>query len=435
MNNKIQIKRSNGNSLPVGLMAGELAWSDNNASAGGGGANGFLWIGDAGTNIAQYKIGGPGWGLELLDGTTLTTSAGGVSPQLDATVAQFDNSNKIATTAYVDLAVANAEPAMDDISDATIANEADADLIIWNDSATNPNGGTGMWENKPISGHVSLSANGGTIVTNVQDGAVTLGTQTVGPYVSTMIAGDNIDISGEGGEAARVTVKLSDHVTIAGNLTVSGATTTVESSTVSVTDPVFVVGDDSLGDSTDRGISFKWNDDDNAANGGLGNTKEGFFGYDKTDGKFKYIMDATNSSEQFTGATLGNAAFNEINGKLMDSNQDNIAQVGTITNGAWQSVTKIGQAYGGTNIDTSIGNGKDAGVATVTGGVWDIDSNLAVGYGGTGLSTLESNALMVGNGAGAVTMISTLNSNGKLLRVEAGAVSYTHLTLPTTPYV
>ena len=426
MNNKIQIKRSDGNSLPTGLMAGELAWSDNNASAGGGGAAGYLWIGDAGTNIAQHKIGGPGWGLELLDGTTLTTSAGGVSPQLDATVAQFDDSNKIATTAYVDLAVANAEPAMDDISDATIdANTlADADLIIWNASASNPNGGTGMWENKPMSGHVSLSANGGTIVTNVQDGAVTLGTQTVGPYVSTMIAGDNIDISGEGGEAASVTVKLSDHVTIAGNLTVSGATTTVESSTVSVTDPVFVVGDDTLGDSTDRGISFKWNDDDVNANAGAGNTKEGFFGYDKTDGKFKYIMDASNNNEQFTGVTLGDAAFNEINGKLMDSNQDNIAQVGTITNGAWQSVTKIGEAYGGTNIDTSNGNGNSDGVATVTAGGWSVEANLDVGYGGTGLSTLESNALMVGNGAGAVTMISTTGHNGKLLRVESGVPTW-----------
>tara|TARA_B110000495_G_scaffold68764_1_gene58695 strand:+ start:4220 stop:5512 length:1293 start_codon:yes stop_codon:yes gene_type:complete len=421
MNNKIQIKRSDGNSLPTGLMAGELAWSDNNASAGGGGAAGYLWIGDAGTNIAQHKIGGPGWGLELLDSTTLTTGLS--SPSLDANPAQFDRSLKIATTEYVDVAVENAEPAMDDISDAVMTGLADADMMIWDATATNPNGGTGMWKNRPISGHVSLASDGSTIVTNVQDGAVTLGTQTVGPYVRTMVAGDNIVIAGEGGEDASVTVSLAEHVVIAGNLTVSGATTTVESSTVSVTDPVFVIGGDAISDSTDRGIEFKWNDDDASANSGDGNTKTGFFGYDKTDGKFKYIMDASNSSETFSGV-LGDAAFLNIEGKLVDSNQDNIAQVGTITNGAWQSVTKIGEAYGGTNIDTSNGNGNSDGVATVTAGGWSVEANLDVGYGGTGLSTLESNALMVGNGAGAVTMISTVGNNGKLLRVEAGVPTW-----------
>lgn len=425
MNNKIQIKRSDGNTAPTGLMAGELAWSDNDATGtGAGGAVGFLYIGDVKTGgSVRRKIGGPGWGLELLDGTTLTTSSGGVSPNLDATVSQGDRSLKIATTEYVDIAVENAEPAMNDISDATMTNEADADLIVWNASASNPAGGTGMWENKPISGHVSLSANGNTVVTNVQDGAVTLGTQTQGAYVGTMTAGDNISITGQGGEDANVTVSLAEHVTIAGNLTVSGTTTTVESSTVSVTDPVFVVGGDVINDTTDRGISFKWNDDDSNANNGAGNTKEGFFGYDKTDGKFKYIKDASNNSEQFTG-TLGDVAFGEINGKLVDGNQDNITQLGTITAGVWNSSTKIGQAYGGTNLDTSAGGANDAGVATVTGGTWSIDDNLAVGYGGTGLSTLESNALMVGNGAGAVTMISTTGHNGKLLRVEAGVPTW-----------
>ena len=50
-----------------------------------------------------------------------------------------------------------------------------------------------------------------------------------------------------------------DNVTIAGNLTVSGTTTTVNSTTVSIADPVFEIGDDSSDDNLDRGIKFKYN--------------------------------------------------------------------------------------------------------------------------------------------------------------------------------
>lgn len=421
MNNKIQIRRSPGSSNPTGLLAGELAWSDNNPVTGAGGeTNGYLYIGDvrstANGGTAIHKIGGPGWGLDLLDSTTLTTGLS--SPSLDASPTQLDGSLKIATTSYVDTAVTNATPAMNDISDATIANEADADLIIWNDSNS-------AWENKPLGGHITITAAGVANVGNVQDGIVTLGTKTSGAYVETLTAGDNIVITGQGGESANATISLAQDVVVAGTLTVSGTTTTVSSSTVSVVDPVFIVGDDTLGDTTDRGISFKWNDDDTTANGGLGNERVGFFGYDKSDGKFKYIEDSSNTSEVFTSRTgvLGNAAFAEIDGTLQTASQTNVTELGTITVGTWNG-TKIQNTHGGTGIDTSLGNGNDDGVATVSSGTWSVEANLDVGFGGTGLSTIETNALLVGNGAGNMGVLSTLNSNGKILRVESGVATW-----------
>jgi len=409
-NNRIQIKRNDGQATPSGLLAGELAWSDNNASTGGGGAAGYLYIGDvrsvANGGTAIHKIGGPGWGTELLTDTTLLGT-----PLITTTPAADDNSLKIASTAYVDRQVSNAAPAMNDISDATVASETDADLLVWNDSNS-------AWENKALSGHVAITAAGVATVSNVADGIVTLGTKTSGAYVSTVAAGDNITITGAGGEGSTPSIALSNNVTIAGNLTVSGTTTTVESSTVSVSDPVFVVGGDVINDTTDRGISFKWNDDDSTANAGAGNTKEGFFGYDKTDGKFKYIMDASNSSEQFSG-TLGDAAFGDIEGTLTTASQPNITGVGTIATGVWNG-TAIPQTHGGTGGDSS----SASGVAVVTTGNWTYESNLDVGFGGTGLSTIEANAIVLGNGAGNMTVVSSTGNNGKVLRVESGVPTW-----------
>lgn len=98
-----------------------------------------------------------------------------------------------------------------------------------------------------------------------------------------------------------IQVGLPDNVTIAGSLTVgenfivTGSVVTVNSTVVTIDDPIFTLGGDTAGidDNKDRGIEFKWND-------GL-NAKVGFFGYDESSGKFTFIPDATNTSEVFTG--------------------------------------------------------------------------------------------------------------------------------------
>jgi len=93
---------------------------------------------------------------------------------------------------------------------------------------------------------------------------------------------------------------------IKGNLQVDGTTTTVNSTIVTIDDPVFVLGGDTTpaaDDNKDRGIAYKWHDGTDA--------KLGFFGYDDSASEFIFIPDATDTSEVYTG-TLGNVAFGNL---------------------------------------------------------------------------------------------------------------------------
>lgn len=91
-------------------------------------------------------------------------------------------------------------------------------------------------------------------------------------------------------------VTIGGNATITGNLTVNGTTSTVNSTTVTVDDPIFTLGGDSApasDDNKDRGIEFRYHTGSEA--------KVGFFGYDDSTGKFTFIPDATNTSEVFSG--------------------------------------------------------------------------------------------------------------------------------------
>ena len=94
-------------------------------------------------------------------------------------------------------------------------------------------------------------------------------------------------------------VTVGNNLTVDGNLTVNGTQTTVNSTTVTVDDPIFVVGGDSVqgNDNKDRGIEFRWH------NGSV--SKLGFFGFDDSTGKFTFIQDATDNSAIISG-TKGN---------------------------------------------------------------------------------------------------------------------------------
>ena len=96
----------------------------------------------------------------------------------------------------------------------------------------------------------------------------------------------------------------SGDVTIGGNLTVDGTTTTVNSTIVTIDDPIFTLGGDAelaSDDNKDRGIEFRWHD-------GTG-SKIGFFGFDDSTGNFTFIPDATNTAEVFSG-TVGTIQAN-----------------------------------------------------------------------------------------------------------------------------
>ena len=171
------------------------------------------------------------------------------------------------------------------------------------------------------------------------------------------------------GDATDVTVTTSGNLEVTGDLTVNGTTTTVNSNTVTIDDPVFTLGGDtapSSDDNKDRGIEFRYHDGSTA--------KLGFFGFDDSTGDFTFLTSATNSSEVFSG-TKGNLDINNIslsgsitsvdgsaptNGQILIGNgSNNDMQLATITAGEGIDITN---AAGSITIDAEDSSTTNKGV-------------------------------------------------------------------------
>ena len=163
-----------------------------------------------------------------------------------------------------------------------------------------------------------------------------------------------------------ITIGLPDNVIITGNLTVNGTTTTVNSETVTIDDPLFTLAGDTApgsNDGLDRGIEYQWYDDASPAGPQLG-----FFGYDNSAGKFTFIQYATNAGSVISGSP-GTAFF----------------------------------------------------------GTLELTNDLEVQYGGTGVSSFTSNGILYGNAANALQVTAAGvwdagNSIGQLLSVNSSGV-------------
>jgi hypothetical protein len=101
-------------------------------------------------------------------------------------------------------------------------------------------------------------------------------------------------------------------VIIKGDLQVDGTTTTINSTQITIDDPVLTLGGDTIpitDDNLDRGIKFNWYD------GVADVAKIGFFGYDDSNSEFIFINHATDTNSVFTPAVAG--AFGNLRfGKL-----------------------------------------------------------------------------------------------------------------------
>lgn len=114
--------------------------------------------------------------------------------------------------------------------------------------------------------------------------------------VANTVVNSKAVIYGASGQIAASSLETTGNVTVGGDLIINGTTTTVNSTVVTVDDPVFTLGGDTaptVDDNKDRGIEFRYYS---------GSAKIGFFGHDDSTGKFTYIPDATNTSEVFTGS-------------------------------------------------------------------------------------------------------------------------------------
>ena len=114
-----------------------------------------------------------------------------------------------------------------------------------------------------------------------------------------IMAQDSVAISSFSLDTAPGNFTVTGNLTVTGNSTVNGTTTTVNSTVVTIDDPIFTLGGDTApgsDDNKDRGIEFRYHDGSSA--------RIGFFGYDDSSGFMTFLTAATNSSEVFSG-TLG----------------------------------------------------------------------------------------------------------------------------------
>lgn len=144
--------------------------------------------------------------------------------------------------------------------------------------------------------------------------------------------------------AATGTTTVNNNLTVSGSLVVNGTTTTINSTTQTLDDPVFTLGGDTApttDDNKDRGIEFRWHNGTAA--------KVGFFGFDDSTGYFTFIPDATNSSEVFSG-TPGDIQATNFRGALV-GNADTATSAGKWTTA--RTITLGGDLSGSVSIDGS----------------------------------------------------------------------------------
>ena len=184
-------------------------------------------------------------------------------------------------------------------------------------------------------------------------------------------------------------VTVGNNLTVDGNLTVNGTQTTVNSTTVTVDDPIFVVGGDSApgsDDNKDRGMEFRWHNGSAA--------KLGFFGFDDSTGKFTFVPDATDTSAIISG-TKGNLDIGglDLAGSItsVDGSAPTNGQIlmGHTSNGDMQ----LGTLTAGEGLDVTNGAG------SITLSAEDATSS------NKGIASFNSNEFTVSSGAVSITAI------------------------------
>jgi len=203
-----------------------------------------------------------------------------------------------------------------------------------------------------------------------------------------------------------------DTVTVAGNLVVQGTTTTVESTTITLDDPVIALADNttsSTSDGVDRGVSFKW------GNGSA--VVDGFFGFDIQSERFVFKSDdsgETDSSDENYVAPWGDAQFGGLyagNVEVGTSNDNTITtSSGNLT---------LDSANGTTVINDTV----DLNGSLDVSGALTLGTDLAVAHGGTGLSSFTANAVFISNGAGTALSFVT-GSEGDLIQFNSSGVPF-----------
>jgi hypothetical protein len=205
----------------------------------------------------------------------------------------------------------------------------------------------------------------------------------------------------------KVAFDVNDNLILNTNLFVNGTTVQVNTSSVTIDDPILTVGGDVPATAQlvdyDAGVAFRWWDAAaDAAEAGQG-AKTGFFGFQNETQRFVFIPRGQQIGKKFVGdvsGTLGAAL------QLQD----------LIVERVYSPDNKNLQLFAGANGTVQI-------LSAITEGTWNADV-IDVSYGGTGRPELTSKGVVFGNGSDPVGVTNAAYANGSVLQADLGGNPY-----------
>ena len=219
-----------------------------------------------------------------------------------------------------------------------------------------------------------------SIATTVAASTPTLGTDTNGNYVATITGTANeIEVTGSGSETAAVTIGLPNDVTISGNLTVSGTTTTVNTETINLADNIILLNSNATGAPTQNsGIEIERGDSLNVQ-----------FVWDEASDRWTANSEDIHTSGDFVGNLIGNTAgvhTGNVTGNLTGNVTGDVtgdltgnADTATTISGLTATVNELNFTDGVTsNIQTQLDNKLGSTENAVTASAWATGRTLSL---------------------------------------------------------
>jgi hypothetical protein len=282
------------------------------------------------------------------------------------------------------------------------------------------NGGAGAaWIVAEASSGISLTVQAAGSAGGTTDGKILIEDfRAYDNYLATLSPTLNLDPGDSGDNTGTVRIW--------GNLTVDGVTTTVNSTVVTIDDPIFTLGGDTApvaDDNKDRGIEFRYYDTQ---------ARLGFFGWDENvtrldggTGGYSFLYNASNASEVFSGT---NAYIKAGALSLTTNTPSSSSTTGTlvVTGGVGvsediyigQNLNVTGTGYFGGQVDvfdTLNVRGSNEAFQVQTGGgsnVFTVDTDNG--------NTVIEGTLNV-NGASTFTDDVTVNIANKFFKIQNGS--------------
>ena len=233
---------------------------------------------------------------------------------------------------------------------------------------------------------------------NEVDTAVTNNTVTIG-LPNDVTIGNDLTVTTD--------LDVGGNAVIGGNLTVNGTTTSVNSTEITLDDPVLVLADGTTAaDGLDRGVRFQWHDGSAV--------KEGFFGFDIQTQRFVFTNDedfgdpdTDNASSPWSNAQFGGVYAGDLTlGVSTDT---------TITTSAGNLIL---DSFTGTTV---INDTVDLNGSLDVSGTLTLGTELAVAEGGTGNTSFTDNGVLYGDGSNPLDVTAASSADGSLLQANSGA--------------